>query len=109
MRDNKGKLEPDPETAPIVREIFEWRASGVGRMEICKRLDARGILTPTNKLRKERGICNTDFFKSTIWREATLKGILRNPIYIGTLSQGKHEQRLYEHKGCATFNFAYNP
>ena len=100
MADNKSKLEPDPETAPIIREIFEWRAAGVSRLEISKRLCNCGIPTPTQKLRQERGIFNCDFFKSTIWREATLKGILRNRIYIGVLSQGKHDQRLYDHKPC---------
>lgn len=100
MADCNSKLEPDPETAPVLREIFEWRAAGVGRVEICRRLDSRGILTPTEKQRRERGAFNTDFFKATIWREATLKCILHNSAYIGTLSQGKHEQRLFDHKPC---------
>jgi hypothetical protein len=100
MDGNKSKLEPDPETAPILREIFEWRAAGVGRAEICKRLDSRGILTPTEKQRQERGAFVSDFFKSKGWREATIKGMIRNSIYIGVLSQGKHNQRLYEHKPC---------
>lgn len=100
MADCKSKLEPDPETAPVLREIFEWRAAGIGRVEICRRLDNRGILTPTEKLRRERGAFCTDYFKATIWREATLKSILRNSVYIGTLAQGKHEQRLFDHKPC---------
>ena len=100
MADCKSKLEPDPETAPILREIFEWRAAGVGRAEICRQLDKRGILTPTEKLRREQGKFISDFFKATIWRERTIKTIIRSPIYLGILSQGKHEQRLYEHKPC---------
>jgi DNA invertase Pin-like site-specific DNA recombinase len=96
----KGKLEPDEETAPIIREIFEWRAAGVSHLAICKRLDERGTLTPNERLRRERGIFRSDFFKATIWREATIKGMIRSRVYIGCLEQGKHEQRLYEHKPC---------
>ena len=101
MDSNKGKLEPNPETASIIQQIFEWRAEGMGRLAICKRLDENGIPTPTEYLRRKYDIFNnSDFFKATIWREIVIKGILRNPVYIGTLQQGKHNQRLYEHKPC---------
>jgi len=95
---HKGKLEPDPDTAPVIRDIFEWRAAGMSHGAICKRLDESGVLTPNEILRRERDIFHSDFFKSTVWRVQTLKVMLRNPVYIGTLEQGKENQRLYEHK-----------
>jgi len=100
VKGNAGKLEPNPETAPIIRDIFEWRASGMGRLAICKRLDELGVPTPYEYLRRKRDVFNGSHFKSTVWREITLRDMLRNPVYIGTLAQGKHEQRLYEHKPC---------
>ena len=98
----KGKLEPDPEAVPIVRDIYQWRVAGLSHLAICKRLDEQGIPTPNEYLRRKYGadMYTGDFFKSTIWRAATLKIILRNPVYIGTVQTGKESQRLYEHKPC---------
>ena len=36
-------LEVDPDTAPIVKEIFESSLRGNGLKEICKELNERGI------------------------------------------------------------------
>jgi len=102
----KCKLEPDPEIAPIIQQIFEWRAEGISHLAICKRLDEAGIPTPNEYLRRmlrEKGTPNAfdgDYFKSTIWRAQTLKGILANVAYIGSLQQGTQVQKLYEHKPC---------
>jgi len=97
----KYKLEPDPETALIIQQIFQWRAEGISHLAICKRLDEAGIPTPNEYLRRklhEKGTSNAlsgDYFKSTIWRAQTLKGILANVAYIGSLQQGTQIQRLY--------------
>ncbi len=33
-REDKHRMEPDPEMAPVVREIFDMRLSGVGVTDI---------------------------------------------------------------------------
>ena len=49
MRDpnDKGHLIPNPETAPIVKNIFKWRADGIGPTEIANKLNDAKILTPS--------------------------------------------------------------
>ena len=49
MRDpeDKGHLIPNPETAPVVKNIFKWRADGIGPTEIANRLNVAKILTPS--------------------------------------------------------------
>ena len=37
--DNPHKLEPDEATAPVVRQIFRWRAEGVSVTQIARRLN----------------------------------------------------------------------
>jgi DNA invertase Pin-like site-specific DNA recombinase len=91
----KGKLEPDPYTAPIVRQIFEWRASGISYHSICKRLDEQGVPTPNEYVRRKTGAFQSNYFKATIWRPHTLKVILSNVTYIGHLQQGTQVQKLY--------------
>jgi len=98
IKGQKGKLEPDPDVAPIIQQIFEWRASGMSHLAICKQLDADGVPTPNEYVRRKHGGFEGDFFKSTIWRAQTLKGILANVAYIGALQQGTQIQKLYENK-----------
>jgi len=47
MVDEEQKYQPDPLTAPVVREIFERYADGESVEEIRKSLSARGIKTKT--------------------------------------------------------------
>lgn len=99
----KGRLEPDPEIALVIRDIFRWRLDGMSHLAICKRLDEEGIPTPNEYLRRKhdnKDMYGSEYFKSVIWRAATLKGILRSPVYIGTVETGKESQRLFEHKPC---------
>jgi len=94
VRGHTGKLEPDEETASIIREIYEWRLSGMGHSSICKRLDERGIPTPSEYIRRKFNVYNSDFYRSTIWRTTTVKRILRSSVYIGTLEQGRKVRRI---------------
>ncbi|MCL2053991.1 MAG: recombinase family protein [Oscillospiraceae bacterium] len=96
----KNKLIVNPDTAPAVRNMFEWRAEGLSHARICKRLNELNIPTPNEYVRQKFDKFHSDFFKSSGWRTQTLKGILANPVYIGTLELGKQCQRLYEHKPC---------
>ena len=50
-----SKLIIDPEIAPIVKEIFELRATGIGIERICRVLNEKGYPSP-GRLRFERGI-----------------------------------------------------
>jgi DNA invertase Pin-like site-specific DNA recombinase len=45
--DDCHKLMIDPETAPVVRQIFDWAAQGVNHIEIARRLNDTHITPPS--------------------------------------------------------------
>lgn len=67
------KLYPDPEQAPVVRMIFEWRAKGMGRIKIAQKLD--DMCFPSASGGK--------------WESVTVRDMLRNEAYIGTIVFGQ--------------------
>jgi site-specific DNA recombinase len=72
-KDSDKRLHPDPKTAPIVRLIYRLYLDGFGSKAIAEELNRRGIPTYNGKL----------------WAAATVRNILRNPVYKGTLVAGK--------------------
>ena len=68
------QLSPDPTYAPVITDIFEQYASGVTGPSIAKALNDDGM--PTNLGRR--------------WTKKHLYKILRNPVYCGDITVGKH-------------------
>jgi len=91
---NKNKLVLNPETAPIVLQIFEWKTEGLGNTAICQRLEAEGIPSP-NKYKYLKGILKKPKFANSVWIAETIANILRNTAYLGHMSQGKMKEALY--------------
>ncbi|MBR5419620.1 MAG: recombinase family protein [Lachnospiraceae bacterium] len=89
---DKHKLEKDPETAPIVREIFDAKLAGVGVTEIARRLNDRGILCPTAYLAEEgRSYAHKGNTELMSWTGSVVNGLLQNEIYTGTMVGLKNE------------------
>ena len=78
----------DPETAPIVRRIFEMRASGANLRKIAMALNDDGILSPADYHYTKAGKA-TPLYSHYLWSTQAVKRILHNPIYIGTLARMK--------------------
>ena len=79
MRDpqDKGHLILDPETAPIIRKIYDYALDGMGSMRIAKRLMEEKI--PITQVR-----VNTEFGANYYaWGVTRICHILRNPFYKG--------------------------
>lgn len=66
-------LEPDPATAPTVREAFERRAAGEGPTAIAAFMAERGVTTSQG---------------SGTWTKQAVASLLRNRVYLGELSYG---------------------
>ncbi len=81
----------DPETAPYVRMIFSWTIAGIRRSEIARRFQYMGIPTPMAVLQKQGRMASR---KDNGWNEHTVKRILNNPVYAGTLALGKTKQSI---------------
>lgn len=95
--ENKHQLIIDPETAPIVQDIFTWRLERLGFDEIAKRLNEHEIPCPT-MVRYLRG----EFKKSSPrtvgkrWVAQTIKNITGSMVYAGHMAQGKQMRSLYD-------------
>lgn len=68
------RLEPDPSTAPVVREVFERRATGAGPAELADLLQHNGV--PTSQ-------------GSKTWSRPAIYSLIANRIYLGELRYGR--------------------
>lgn len=82
---NPKQIVPDPETAPIVRRIFEMYAHGLGFVRICDILSREKVLSPSmyefRKTGSRSGNPNPD--KPYHWAQATVRKMLLNRVYCG--------------------------
>lgn len=97
---NRNHLEKDPYAARIVRKIYEWRLAGSSMLAIAERLNQAGILSPMEYKRLNGEDYYTGFCTNVCsrWSAASVKRILENEIYTGTLVQGKKERVSYKVK-----------
>lgn len=82
------------ETAPIVREIFSMKLSGVGTTHIAKCLNDRGVPCPS-ELGRQRNIRQKwkGNFERYGWTASTVERVLREEKYTGTMVMLKTELR----------------
>ncbi|WP_294472020.1 recombinase family protein [uncultured Ruminococcus sp.] len=85
---DKHVLEPDPETAPIVLEIFEMAAyQGYGYNKMAKELCRRKVLTPSAY---RAGLEGKPYEKDPYdWNLLSVRVILENQVYLGHMVNGK--------------------
>ena len=94
--ENKNHLLIDPETAPVIRQIFEMRAEGISYMGICKKLNDAGIPSPgQHKLNRGIETNNNKKKRTVLWNKHKITEILKDIVYIGHLAQKKGSQCLY--------------
>ena len=92
--DKKQPYEIDPETAPIVREIYQLREQGVSMITIAWKLDEKQYLTPIQYALK-KGI-RQKAKGDNHWTALTIDRILKNPAYLGHMHLRKTETRMYQ-------------
>ena len=95
--DDPHKLEPDEATAPVVRQIFQWRVDGMSVTRIAKKLNDSGIPSPSAYL-YNTGVCKTEKYNGAIWHIQAVKIILTRQVYIGHMVQGTKRQSFYENR-----------
>ncbi|MBD5112368.1 MAG: hypothetical protein HDT42_07545 [Ruminococcaceae bacterium] len=83
--DNPKQIVPDPETAPIVKRIFEAHASGIGIMKICDMLTREKNLAPSVYAFQRDGnrSGNPDMGRPYHWAQTTVRKMLSNQVYCG--------------------------
>ena len=83
--DPKRHMVPDPETAPVVRYIFDLCVSGKGPAQIAKQLKKDKIPTPGYSYYQKHGVelTGVDITQPYNWSTNTIAGILEDETYLG--------------------------
>lgn len=85
-------LEVESEAAKIVRRIFNLKIEGMSNQAIGTYLNEMGVSSPLEH-KIENGIPVTGKHlrngNKALWSSVSVRRILENPVYIGTLIQGK--------------------
>lgn len=95
---DNNKLLVDEYAAKVVRKIFNYYLSGIGKQGIARKLNEEGILCPS-EYKKEEGLryVNANKLDSTVyWTYSTINRILKNEVYIGHMVQKKQETISYK-------------
>jgi len=72
-RNESRILEPDPQTAPAIHELFVRRAAEVSWVQLARFLEERGVVTP---------------WGNEHWTVASVATIIRNRVYLGEARAG---------------------
>ena len=94
--DNHSRLVVDEEVAHVVRDIFRWKAEGLGDLTIAKRLNEMGIPSPMKRRVDKGQVKSVGRTKVFLWRDKIIQMITTNPMYLGHMTQGKQKQALYD-------------
>jgi len=86
--ENNNRLVIDPETAPIAKQIYEWKVEGLGFMAIARKLNEMEIPSP-----RMRNIANGRYKippkDGRLWTDASVAWIIKSPTYAGHIAQRK--------------------
>lgn len=110
--DEKKTFQIDPETAPVVKRIFEMYASGISPDKIAAKFNEEDIPCAGRIafLRTGRKYNNNEH---PYWEQATIRPILKNIAYLGHLAQQKFTSVSYKnhkviHKDQSDWVIVYN-
>ena len=87
--DNCHKLLIDENTAPVVKQIFEWAYERVALNRIVRNLNEMGIAAPSHYKKSTGEITSPGLIGSGKWQTRTVMKILESEVYTGDLVQGK--------------------
>lgn len=90
--DDKHKLIPDPETAPVVREMFKLYLEGKDCTEIGRIFEERGVINPS-AYRKLKRTGDLPEGNNTKWGNSTIHRLLKNRYLVG---DSVHNQIMYD-------------
>ena len=86
---NCHKLLIDEETAPVVKQIFDWAYERVALNRIVRNLNEMGITAPSHYKKSTGEITSPGLIGSGKWQTRTVMKILESEVYTGDLVQGK--------------------
>mgnify|MGYP002854008602 CR=1 FL=1 len=97
QKDPKDKyhLIVDSEAAEVVKTIYKMYLKGYGTMQIADYLSKNKVPIPSDYNHKKRGVRSLTY---GLWAQSTVRFILSNEIYTGTIVQGKRKKVSFKSK-----------
>lgn len=97
---NRNQLIVDEEAAATVREIFKRKLDGYSAQAIAEYLNEQDILSPLEykRFKGSKFSCSFKRNETASWTAVAVFRILKNPVYTGTLVQGKRSTPNYKVK-----------
>jgi len=92
--EDRHRLVIDEEAAAVVRRMFELRRGGMAYGKIAGVLNGEGILSPRWYWAVKCGSGSCKYAK--LWMYATVRNVLTNEVYTGTLVQNQTGSRSYK-------------
>lgn len=89
---DRNRIVPDLYAAGVVKDIFRMKLNGMSQAAIADCLNGKGVLSPM-EYKHSLGIRIQDHFKThelAGWSSVSVRRILENEVYVGTLVQGRH-------------------
>lgn len=90
LSEDRRSLVLNPESAQVVKLIFQMYLEDIKIPEIARALDVQGVQTPQVQMAKKKRSRTKNK-----WQDSTIRSILKNPLYIGkctlTLAKAKRE------------------
>lgn len=74
-RNVQRRYEPDPDVAPVIRQVFERRAAGAGPTELAELLESHGVRTSQG---------------ARTWSKPAVQNLLKSRTYLGELRSGPY-------------------
>ena len=96
--DDYHRLEPDAETAPVVRQIFQMRCAGAGYQMIVRSLIREGMPSPS-QYHYLKGDTKAERCATAKWHVPMVQKILQNEMYLGHMVQGRRRSVFGETRG----------
>ena len=93
--EDKYHLVVDSEAAEVVKTIFKMFLEGYGTMQIADYLSEQKIPIPSDYNKRNRG---TKSISYGLWPQSTVRFILSNEVYTGTVVQGKRKKISFKSK-----------
>lgn len=93
----------DKEAAEVVKQIFTLFLGGMSKRGIAYHLNDHGILCPS-VYKRSKGLKyqTPNGAEKPLWSTYTITTILKNPVYVGDLAQGRNRVKSYKiHKTVA--------
>lgn len=96
--EDSDKIIIDEYAADVVKMIYNWYLEGFGPQAISSKLNEQGILNPTMHKRELGLNFKVSVENNGLWNKTTVRRILKNPVYLGHMVQGRRRKLSYKSK-----------